>query len=60
MIDQATPSTTLATLAIDRLIASGLVRADKRDTLIGKISEGKMSSADWQLEIELAAAKAED
>ncbi len=58
MTDDAAPSAILAALTVDRLITSGLVRADKRDTLIGKIAAGTMSGADWKLEIELASAKA--
>lgn len=52
-----TPSATLAALTVDRLIASGLLRAEKRDALIAKIAAGTMSGADWKLEIELASAK---
>ncbi|MGN6819502.1 MAG: hypothetical protein ACTHJR_12605 [Sphingomonas sp.] len=58
MTDEAAPSAKLAALTVDRLIASGLVRADKRDTLIGKIAAGTMSGGDWKVEIELATAKA--
>lgn len=58
MTDEAAPSAKLAALTVDRLIASGLVRADKRDTLIGKIAAGTMSGGDWKVEIELASAKA--
>ena len=59
MSDEATPSANLAALAVDRLIASGLLRADKRDALIGKIATGTMQVEDWKLEIDLASAKAE-
>jgi len=59
MIDEATPSANLAALAVDRLIASGLLRADKRDALIAKIAAGTMQGEDWKLEIDLASAKAE-
>lgn len=58
MTDDATPSANLAALTVDRLIASGLVRADKRDALIGKIAAGTMSGGDWKVEIEIASAKA--
>ena len=58
MTDEAAPSAKLAASTVDRLIASGLVRADKRDTLIGKIAAGSMSGGDWKVEIELASAKA--
>ncbi len=58
MTDEVAPSAKLAALTVDRLIASGLVRADKRDPLIGKIAAGSMSGPDWKLEIELASAKA--
>lgn len=56
MSDGAT-SAKLATLTVDRLIASGLLRADKRDVLIAKIAAGTMSGADWKLEIDLATPK---
>lgn len=59
MSDDATPSAKLAVLAVDRLIASGLLRVDKRDALIGKIATGTMRAEDWKLEIDLASAKAE-
>lgn len=58
MSEEEVPSAKLAALTVDRLIQSGLLRADKRDTLIGKIAAGTMSGADWKLEIELASAKA--
>lgn len=58
MSDEVTPSAKLAALAVDRLIASGLLRADKRDALIGKIAAGIMQGEDWKLEIDLASAKA--
>ncbi len=54
-----TPSANLAALAVDRLIASGLLRADKREALVAKVAEGTMSGADWKLEIDLASAKAD-
>lgn len=58
MTDEVAPSAKLAALTVDRLIASGLVRADKRETLIGKVAAGTMSGGDWKVEIELASAKA--
>lgn len=58
MSDELAPSAKLAALTVDRLIASGLFRADKRDALIGKIATGTMSGADWKLEIDIASAKA--
>lgn len=57
MSNDPTPSATLAALAVDRLIASGLLRPDKRDALVAKIAAGTMSGADWKLEIDLASAK---
>lgn len=58
MTDEAVPSAKLAALTVDRLIASGLLRSDKRDALIAKIAAGTMQGADWKLEIDLASAKA--
>ncbi len=57
MSDEPTPSAKLAALTVDKLIASGLLRADKRDALIAKVAAGTMSGADWKLEIDLASAK---
>lgn len=54
-----TPSASLAALTVDRLIASGLLRADKREALVAKVAAGTMSGADWKLEIDLASAKAD-
>lgn len=58
MSDEAVPSAKLAALTVDRLIQSGLLRADKRDALIAKIAAGTMQGGDWKLEIDLASAKA--
>jgi hypothetical protein len=58
MTEDEAPSAKLAALTVDRLIQSGLLRADKRDALIAKIAAGSMSGADWKLEIDLATAKA--
>lgn len=57
MSDEATPSAKLAAQTVDKLIASGLLRADKRDALIAKVAAGTMYGEDWKVEIELAAAK---
>lgn len=58
MSDEEVPSAKLAALTVDRLIQSGLLRADKRDVLIAKIAAGSMQGSDWKLEIDLASAKA--
>lgn len=58
MNDEEVPSAKLAALTVDRLIQSGLLRADKRDALIAKIAAGTMQGTDWKLEIDLASAKA--
>lgn len=58
MSDEAVPSAQLAALTVDRLIQSGLLRADKREALIAKVAAGNMAGADWKLEIDLASAKA--
>lgn len=59
MSKEATPSAKLAALTVDRLVASGLLRAEKRDALVAKVAAGTMSGADWKLEIDLASAKEE-
>jgi len=58
MSDGAAPSAKLAALTVDRLIQSGLLRADKRDALISKIAAGSMRGEDWKNEIDLASLKA--
>ena len=58
MTEEATPSEKVSALAVDRLIQSGLLRADKREAIISKIAAGNMQGADWKLEIDLASAKA--
>lgn len=58
MSGDVVPSAKLAALTVDRLIQSGLLRADKRDTLITKIAAGAMQGSDWKLEIDLASTKA--
>ena len=57
MSDEALPSAKLAALTVDRLIQSGLVRADKRDALIARIATGSMKGEDWKSEIDLASLK---
>lgn len=52
------PSELLSREVVDRLIEAGLFRAEKRDTLIAKITSGDMKGEDWRLEIDLAQAKA--
>jgi hypothetical protein len=56
--DSVTPCLKLAALTVDRLIASGLLRSDKRDGLIAKIASGAMKAEDWKSEIDLASMKA--
>lgn len=58
MIEALSPSKALSTQVVDRLIEAGLLRADKRDTLIAKIASGDMKGEDWKLEIDLAQTKA--
>jgi hypothetical protein len=58
MTAKPSPSETLSTEVVDRLIAAGLLRANKRDVLIAKIATGEMGGEDWKLEIDLAQAQA--
>lgn len=58
MSDEKSPSEKLATLTVDRLIQSGLLRATRRDALIAEIAAGTIKGGDWKVEIELATAKA--
>lgn len=57
MTDAPSPSEALSTEVVNRLIEAGLLRADKRVTLIAKIASGDMKGEDWKLEIDLAQAK---
>jgi hypothetical protein len=58
MTARPSPSETLSTEVVDRLIAAGLLRANRRDALIAKITTGDMRGDDWKLEIDLAQDKA--
>lgn len=58
MTDEKSPSEKLATLIVDKLIESGLLRADKRDAVISKITSGQMKGLDWKNEIDFAVEKA--
>jgi hypothetical protein len=58
MSESGSPSDKLAALTVDRLIQSGLLRADKRDVLIAKLANGSMKGEDWKSEIDLASMKA--
>jgi hypothetical protein len=58
MSEEKSPSETLASQIVDQLIQSGLVRAEKRDSVVTKIVSGDMKGLDWKNEIDLAAEKA--
>lgn len=58
MSDEKSPSETLAAQIVDQLIQSGLVRTEKRDSVVTKIASGEMKGLDWKNEIDLAADKA--
>jgi len=51
------PAEDLAALTVDRLIKSGLFRADRRAALVAKIASGAMKGDDWKSEIDLALLK---
>jgi hypothetical protein len=59
MTDVKSPSDVLAAKVVDRLIAAGHLRAEKRDALVSRMAAGSFKADDWRLEIELAAAKGE-
>jgi hypothetical protein len=59
MSEGEAPSAKLATLTVDRLIQSGLLRTERRDALVAKVAAGTMRGEDWKLEIDLASAKAD-
>lgn len=58
MSDEKSPSETLATQIVGQLIQSGLIRAEKQDSVVAKIASGEMKGLDWKNEIDLAAEKA--
>jgi hypothetical protein len=51
------PSFHLALLTVDKLVKAGLLRADRREAVVNRISAGNMTSEDWKAEIEFAVAK---
>ena len=57
MSTKPSPSERLSAELVDRLIAAGLLRANRRDDLIATIAAGNMKGQDWKLEIELAQEK---
>lgn len=59
MTEGETPSAALAALTVDKLIAAGLLREEKREALAAKIADGTMKGEDWRLEIDLANLKGE-
>lgn len=58
MTDEKSPSKNLAAQIVTELIQSGLVRAEKKDSVVAKIAAGEMKGLDWKNEIDLAAEKA--
>lgn len=58
MSEEKSPSEILAAQIVDQLIQSGLVRTEKRDSVVTKIASGEMKGLDWKNEIDLAAEKA--
>lgn len=58
MSDEKSPSEKLAAQIVDQLIQSGLVRAEKQESVVAKIASGEMKGLDWKNEIDLAAEKA--
>ena len=58
MSEEKSPSETLAAQIVEQLIQSGLVRTEKRDSVVTKIASGEMKGLDWKNEIDLAAEKA--
>lgn len=58
MTDDKSPSEILAAQIVDQLIQSGLVRADKQESVVAKIASGEMKGLDWKNEIDFAAEKA--
>lgn len=57
MSETETPSIRLATEIVDSLITAGLVRTEKRDTVIANIASGGMKGGDWKNEIDFATDK---
>lgn len=58
MTETPSPSAALAERVAKKLIESGLLRAEKSTVFVSKIASGKISGADWKIEIDLASAKA--
>ena len=58
MSDEKSPSEILAAQIVNQLIQSGLVRAEKQNSVVTKIASGDMKGLDWKNEIDFAAEKA--
>lgn len=59
MNEVLTPSDELAAIVFDGMAEMGLLRNDRRSSIIAKLASGKMTQEDWGLELELAAAQVE-
>jgi hypothetical protein len=52
-----TPTQQLAAKILERLIAEGLLTKNDQKKLVNKLADGKLTSEDWRLAVELAASK---
>jgi len=58
MSDDFSPAISLSEEIANALVEKGLLRKERKDPLIARIADGKMSAADWKTEIDLAVEKA--
>lgn len=54
MVEDNSPSVTLAGRVVERLVAAGLLRPDKAASVAAKVASGTMKSAEWQGEIDVS------
>lgn len=55
-----TPSENLASKIAERLVKEGLLTEKSAKAILPKLADGKLSSEDWRLAVELAATKEEE
>lgn len=55
MADEKTPSEELAEISAARLVEAGLLRSERMADVAVKIAAGRMTIADWKIQLEVAS-----
>jgi hypothetical protein len=55
MADEKTPSEELAEIATTRLAETGLLRSERKSDVAAKVAAGRMTIADWKIQLEVAS-----